>query len=155
MSMSIPSTSTRVPDAQACASVKTPFERNEDNYGTVAASALGLAQAATDQASASVTWSAQAMDKFASLAHEAHDVVSDAVHAVSEGVHGVENAVVGSWHGLEDAVASGYREVKQEVGEVGDAIGHAATSAYEAVAHAGDELVGGVAMVAQAVREAV
>jgi phage-related protein len=163
MSMSVPSTTAYVPDRAAISSVKSPYEANVDRYGAVAANAMGLAQAATDQASTTVNLSNQALDKFSASVQDTAasttgmvDAVEDAIEggiqavgdglqqaadAMANGWHSAENAVVDGWHSAESTVTEGYEAVTQGVINAADAVGQAATAAYDAVASATDQAV--------------
>ncbi len=154
MSMSIPSATTSVARSDF---PSTRFERNSDEYGPVAASALGLADAAVDKASATVTLSKEALDKAQGVVHDtqvaAHGLMDDVAEAWHDGVaaigHGVdvvEDAVVSAWHDTEDAVAEGCHEVKQGIEDAATAVKQAAVSAYEAVAEASDQVAGYASM---------
>ncbi len=145
---------------------KTRFERNSDDYGPVAAAALGLADAAVDQASATVSLSKEALAQAQGVVHDtqaaahglADDVAEawhDGVAAIGHGVDVVEDAVVSAWHDTEDAVAEGCHEVKQGIEDAATAVKQAAVSAYEAVAEASDQVAGYASMAWQSLRDVV
>lgn len=98
-----------------CRAGKTPFEVNSDAYGPVAASVIGVAEAAANAASATVSFSDQAL-------HRLSGSVQDAIGSVEDGCHRVESAVESAASRVGNAVSSAY-------GAVGDAAGQAAAYA--------------------------
>lgn len=92
------------------------FEINAREYGTVAAGAIGLAQAAVqggeNAVSTVVHWSEEGLQAL-------QDGAKTIGHAVSSGV-GEMKELAGD---VKDAVASGAGTVMKEAGEIGSAVG--------------------------------
>lgn len=109
-----------------CRAGKTPFEVNSDAYGPVAASVIGVAEAAANAASATVSFSDQAL-------HRLSGSVQDAIGSVEDGCHRVESAVESVVDGVTDAADAAASRVGNAVssayGAVGDAAGQAAAYA--------------------------
>lgn len=101
------------------------YETNAALFGPVAASALGVAQAAAPAASAVVTFSQAAMKELASAADSVSDTVGDAVDFVEDGLSSVAGAAV--------AVYDQGVKLAQSVENAADAVGDVVGSATGAV----------------------
>jgi phage-related protein len=140
--------------AQARA-VKQPevgsYERNVKMFGPTAATAIGVAQAATEAVGTTVTFSAKALSELASAGKGAVTSVGDAIGdvysalgnvvstvgdgviAVEEGVtdvvKGAATAVKDSTHAVLEAVRDTADEVSSTVSAVSNTVGDVATAA--------------------------
>lgn len=124
---------------------RTAFEQNSAQFGPVAASAIGAAQALGEVASATVSWSEEAL--------------SQAGQAISDGEQAVEDQVK-AWgldlqEGMEDMVDAGeavFDEVIDEGKALGQGVGHAATALYDTVSGWGRDAASALSSGVQAVR---
>ena len=124
---------------------RTAFEQNSAQFGPVAASAIGAAQALGEVASATVSWSEEAMSQAGQALREAEQAVEDQVIAWGDDIE----------EGLGDLIDAGEAVVDQVV-DGGQALGHgvgqAATSLYETVEDWGRDAASALSSGVQAVR---
>ncbi len=145
--------SSYVTDTGACKSTKTTFERNSDAYGPVAATAIGIADAATNGASSTVTISEHAINKLADTAHDVGGVINHGVSEVESGLQSVGHAINDGFHEAGHAVEHAYDEVKDAATTVYNGVTHAASSVGDAVGSVGSKLAAYAAIGAQAVKD--
>jgi len=106
MSVSLNPSSTFASPQTVCQCPKTAFEKNTDAYGPVVASAIGVAQAVADGASATVSLSEKAIGKLADSVHEAGDAVEHTYDAVKDTASSVYDDVADTASNVYDAVGS-------------------------------------------------
>jgi phage-related protein len=149
--------------APANRKMPTAFDVNSQEFGPVAATAIGVAAAATDAAGATVSFSSEGLKRLADLGNSAESAVegvftgigneiSSLGHDVKDGVekayHAVENtfsSAVGSVEGaissVEDSVSSGLSAVKSAIiTPVEDSISSVASAVGDAASYVTDEV---------------
>ena len=144
-------------------------ERSGAAEAGVAATLAGIATAAGDGVSATVSLSSKALHALEHAGEEAVDAVVDGGRSVagatSSLVDGVEDVAVGAWHAAQgaahelehagEAVANAIGEGVQEVVSVGKALGHYAAVGLSATGEALSEVASGTVMAAAAGGKAV
>jgi hypothetical protein len=124
---------------------RTAFEQNSAQFGPVAASAIGAAQALGEVASATVSWSEDALSQAGQGLVDAEQAVEGQLMAWAHGVQ----------EGLDELVDAGEAacdEVIDEGKALGQGIGQVATSLYETVGQWGKDAASAVSSGVQAVR---
>lgn len=158
--------STYVSDVFSSKPLRGSFKENSDAFGPVAATAIGVAQAAAGVADSTVTIGSQALQGLSDAAtytvRTVGDSVEDAVHLVGDGIGQVQD---GAHHlkqmagegvdALEHAAESAYDGVADFVEDAAHSIGHAATALYDSVGSGVSTLAGYAAAGGQAISELV
>jgi phage-related protein len=130
---------------------KTPtaFDINAGEFGPTVASAIGVAAAATDAASATYSFSDEGLKKLSDLATSAADGVENAVagvgntlskigHEVEDDVKKAYGVVKNSVSTVVSKVENAASSVEDEMGSVASAIGDAASYVKDEIASAAD-----------------
>jgi hypothetical protein len=127
--------------AQSAACKRTApsaFEVNTAMYGPVAASAIGVAQAAAPAASSVVSFSQAALKELASAADSVSDTVGDAVDFVGEGLSSVAGAAVAAY----DQGVKLAHSVENAADAVGDVVGSATGAVTDGLMTAASNVAG-------------
>lgn len=140
----------------------TPYERNAKMYGPAAASAIGLADAATEAASSTVSFSSKALNELSeagkTVVNTVSNTVSNTYHALGNVVDGVEQGVKELGLGIAHLASEGADEMKSAthtamesardatnfvgdtVNTVASAVGDAAGTVLDAVSSAASNI---------------
>jgi hypothetical protein len=85
----------------------TTYERNEKRLGVVGATFVGIADAAADGVSATVSFSGKALHALAQAGEAAVESVEDGASGAGKAagalLHGAEYLAVGAWHAVKNA----------------------------------------------------
>lgn len=146
------------------------YSINAGLYGPVVASAIGVANAAADSASAIVSFSAEGLEKLSDMAEsgyaavgtalsDAGDTVGTAIGSVTDGITQLYTDVAAMASEGMDALGDAGRTVSDAAEEVIDSIedglSDAASTVSDAASSAADYVVLGIAAGAQAMSEIV
>jgi phage-related protein len=132
----LPSASNSTTAANGVKKTPTAFDINAKEFGPTAATAIGVAAAATDAVGSTVSFSKESLSKLADLAGSAVD--------------GVETAITG----VGDSLSTLGHDVADEFKKAYGAVEHTVSSVVSAVEDAADTLEDGVSSMASAVGDA-
>jgi phage-related protein len=145
----LPSSNGASPAVSSARKTPTAFEINSKEFGPTAATAIGVAAAATDAASATVSFSDAALKKLSDIAQPVVDGIENAVSSVGKEFssigHTIENDVKKAYGAVSDTVSSVAAKaegvassVEDEVSSIASSLGNAASYVKDEVSSAAD-----------------
>ena len=147
----LPSASSSTTAANGIKKTPTAFEINSKEFGPTAATAIGVADAATEAVGSTVSFSEQGLSKLADLAGSAVDSVESAISGVGDSLstlgHDVADEFKKAYGAVEHTVSSvvsavegAASSVEDSVSSVASAVGDAASYVKEEVTAAADKV---------------
>lgn len=139
---SIQSLGSSTPDLTSVSRAKPgSYEANSKEYGPVIATVMSAGHAVADAASATYTFSKDALNTLEKDGEEAWS-------AVKEGAEDVASTVEGAWDGAKQWVENGVSSLEDDAAAVGHDIASAARSVGEGIGEAYDATTGALGTVA-------
>jgi hypothetical protein len=126
---------------------KTPtaFDVNAGQFGPTVATAIGVAAAATDAASATYSFSDEGLKKISDLASSAVDGVENAFSSagttLSNFGHSVENDLKKAYGVVKDSMATAASKAEDMASSVEDEVSSVASAVGDAASYVKDEMV--------------
>ena len=134
------------PTAGVSTARKTPtaFDINSKEFGPTAATAIGVAAAATDAASATYSFSSEAMKKLGNMADSAIDTVENAFSGVGKELSSIGNTIENdakkAYNAVSDTVSTVVDKVEGAASSVEDELSPVTTAIGNAASYVKDEL---------------